>query len=563
MFFAPKPPKVTPAGDRPSAPAAPAAPLSFAATPMRPATQPTTTVPTQPAPQSPLPDLPEPMSVEPFTEPVRPLAPVQPQAPVPVVTEEVVAPVEPETEAFEPLPELPDLPEEIEPDFPTEPVAPVAPVEAVEPVQQEETPNIFSPATPPPVFDDDDAPLLDDPVFGTDEAVFETQEETLLNPMDVLPESEVPAPVVEKSKPVSAFAPPSDYEDHRSATAAPIDTFQREYLEPQVEKTETGKVLRAASLKDVPFADIWVTPENVSYVRDDDTSFALIPIETHDMDDFKKLLEEGYTGASSYALKFGDESYRVERITTTTGIQYNCRKMPTETPDVYSLGLPKATIDYLVGLSREAGLILIGGPTGMGKTTTASALLHKYLENDGGFMYTVEDPPEMPLDGVYHAKNGGLGLCKQTPVENERWEDGLKSALRSRPRYILVGEIRTPEVASQVLRAATSGHLVLSTIHANSVEDSLNSLIKYASGAGLAESLVSDLLARGILAVVHQKLEGTKQLRPVIHTCFANPNPLVADQMRMAIRDGKISLSTLMEAQATKLALGRPLYREL
>ncbi len=318
----------------------------------------------------------------------------------------------------------------------------------------------------------------------------------------------------------------------------------------------------APSVNAVPFADLWFTPEKIAYIRDTHTKFALVPLETDDLKDFHKALEQGYTGSSSYALRFAGESYRVERVLTITGIQYNCRKMPVSTPDIFSLGVPEPVIRHLISLSQESGLILFAGPTGMGKTTTASALMRKFLENDGGFLYTIEDPPEMPLDGLYHARNGALGLCKQTPVENERWGDALKSALRSRPRYILVGEIRTPETASQTLRAATSGHLVLSTIHANSVEDSLNSLIKYASGAGLQESLASDLLARGILAVVHQKLEGTTVLRPKIHTAFANPNPLVADQMRMSIRDGKINLGTLMEAQATKLFQGKPLFKE-
>lgn len=322
------------------------------------------------------------------------------------------------------------------------------------------------------------------------------------------------------------------------------------------------KVVRVPSVATLPFADIWVTPERVAYIRDENTKFALIPLETEDLADFQKALEQGYTGSSSYSLKFAGEVYRVERILTISGVQYNCRKMPTKTPDIYSLGLPEPIVKQLVGLSQESGLILLGGPTGMGKTTTCSALIKTFLENDGGFVYTIEDPPEMPLDGLYHAKNGGLGLCKQTPVENERWGDGLKSALRSRPRYILVGEIRTPETASQTLRAATSGHLVISTIHANSVEDALNSVIKYATAAGLQESLAADLLGRGILACIHQKLEGIKVLRPEVRAAFANPNPTVADQMRMIVRDGKINLATLMEAQMTKLYQGKPIFKE-
>ena len=347
----------------------------------------------------------------------------------------------------------------------------------------------------------------------------------------------------------------------------PVDNLnetKEDLNQPHEERDENGrKVFKAHSVRDVNFSDIWFTPEKIAYIRDKNTNFALIPFETDDLDDFLKILEQGYTGSASYAIKFEGESYRVERVVTTTGIQFNCRKMPTQTPNIYKLGLPEPVVRYMTSLATESGLILLAGPTGMGKTTTASALVKEFLETHGGFLYTIEDPPEMPLDGLYHAKNGGLGLCKQSPVENERWEDGLKSALRSRPRYILVGEIRTPEVASQALRAATSGHLVLSTIHANSVEDALNSMIKYATGAGLDEKLVCDLLARGILGVVHQQLEGTTTLRPVIHTAFANPNPLVACQMRMTIREGKIALATFIEAQYTRMFQGRPLFREI
>ena len=125
-----------------------------------------------------------------------------------------------------------------------------------------------------------------------------------------------------------------------------------------------------------------------------------------------------------------------------------------------------------------------------------------------------------------------------------------------------MGEIRTPETASQCLVAATSGHLVLSTIHANGVEDALNSLIKYAASTGLDESLVADLLARGILGVIYQRLEGVEKLKLHYQTAFANPNTSAADQMRMAIRDGSINLATFMETQNTRMSRGMPMFKE-
>ena len=330
----------------------------------------------------------------------------------------------------------------------------------------------------------------------------------------------------------------------------------------QPEVVSLDGVVRGPNLHDTRFSDIWFTPENIAYVRDARTRFALTPIETPDLEDFKHTLEQGFTGTSSYAVKFAGDLYRVERVMTNDGVQFNCRKMPTETPEIEVLGFAQPVVKHLTSLGRSAGLLLFAGPTGQGKTTSASAIMKRFLDTDGGFLYTIEDPPEMPLGGLYHAKNGGLGLCKQTAVENDQWGACLRSALRSKPRYILVGEIRTPETASMCLVAATSGHLVLSTIHANGVEDALNSLIKYAASTGLAESLAADLLARGILGVVYQRLEGAGTLTLKYETAFANPNTAAADQMRMAIRDGNVNLATFMETQNTRMARGMPMFKE-
>ena len=373
------------------------------------------------------------------------------------------------------------------------------------------------------------------------------------NPEDALPVDEVPDNT-------PAPEPPSFLKETK-AEEAPVEK-KAPVIQPTMGTIKEPDVVRGESLHTVEFADIWYTPEGIAYVRDQNTRFALTPIETDDLEDFHKTLEQGFTGQSSYAVRFAGDSYRVERVNTVDGIQFNCRKMPTTTPEIETLGFAPAVVKHLTSLSRASGLLLFAGPTGQGKTTTVSALMKRFLDTDGGFLYTIEDPPEMPLSGVYHSKNGGLGLCKQVPVENDQWGAGLRSALRSKPRYILVGEIRTPETASQCLVAATSGHLVLSTIHANGVEDALNSMIKYAASTGLDNGLVADLLARGILGVVHQRLEGTTKLKLVYQSAFANPNAQAADQMRMAIRDTNINLATFMEQQKTRMDRGLPMFRE-
>ena len=394
------------------------------------------------------------------------------------------------------------------------------------------------------------------------------------NPETALPVEEEPEMPEERPQPPSFLKEPGTESEQPKMDVSNSSYFVNEEEEEASKKKKTvvqhsvlgagkeTKVVRGASLHEVNFADIWFTPEGIAYVQDKSTYFALTPIETDDLSDFHRALEQGYTGVASYAVKFGGDTYRVERVNTLDGLQYNCRKMPTTTPEIETLGFAPPIVKHLTSLSRAAGLLLFAGPTGQGKTTTASALMKRFLDKDGGFLYTIEDPPEMPLSGIYHAQNGGLGMCKQVPVENDQWGAGLRSALRSRPRYILVGEIRTPETASQCLVAATSGHLVLSTIHASGVEDALNSMIKYAASTGLAESLVADLLARGILGVIHQRLEGTEKLRLIYQTAFANPNTNAADQMRMTIRDKNINLATFMEQQKARMDRGLPMFRD-
>lgn len=314
-------------------------------------------------------------------------------------------------------------------------------------------------------------------------------------------------------------------------------------------------------INDIFFSDIYITPEKIAYIPDDLTENGLQIFEATDFDVFYHLVETSYEGNSSYSISYENTLFRVERSMTITGIQYCIRKMPKAVPDFDKLGYRKEIINYLSSLGRSSGLILWAGSTGSGKTTSISSLLKDFLMKEGGFAYTIEDPSEMPLDGEYTALNGSFGLCKQTQPINNNWGDSLKSALRSKPRYILVGEIRSPDAASECLRAATSGHLVLSTIHANNISDAINSIVKYASSSDMSEDLAYDLLSRGMLAIMHQSLKGVGgQKMPILRFVFANPDTTKGCQVRSIIKSGKINLATSIETQMTRMMQGRPLF---
>lgn len=347
--------------------------------------------------------------------------------------------------------------------------------------------------------------------------------------------------ILENSKTVSSLP---QMKEKKSVVASKITN-------PEVE--ELGLI------NEVKFSDVYVTPDKRCFVWSGKTDSGLKCVTFSDVDEFLIELEKAYDGNRSYLLKYKGRNYRVERTLAMEGTQYCARKMPIDLPDLKNLNFPSGLLSHLYSIGNATGLILLAGATGSGKSTTIAALLKEYLERNGGYAYTIEDPIEMPLDGIYQTKDGELGLCKQTTPPDGSWEEGIKSALRSKPRYIYLGEIRSPDVASEALRAATSGHLVLSTIHANNVSDAINSLVKYAASSGISEEMAYELVANGFLGCIHQILTGAPK-RAILTYLFANPDVNAGCPVRGMLRSGKLNTSTLMDQQRIKLERNLPIF---
>ncbi len=164
-------------------------------------------------------------------------------------------------------------------------------------------------------------------------------------------------------------------------------------------------------------------------------------------------------------------------------------------------GLAKDHIDAITRLiSHQAGMLVVCGPTGSGKTTTVYAILET-LCNRGLNIMTIEDPVEVELAGVVQSQvNEAIGYD---------FASGLRAILRHDPDVILVGEIRDQETAATAIRAALTGHLVISTTHANSP----NGAIMRLTNLGVDKALMSDAL----LGVLNQRL-----LRQYCGECRSN-----------------------------------------
>lgn len=193
---------------------------------------------------------------------------------------------------------------------------------------------------------------------------------------------------------------------------------------------------------------------------------------------------------------------RAAKVRTAGGLLWaSLRKINSIPPMIEKLGFIPALVPHLRALGKRHGLILLCGSTGQGKTTTACSFLADFLSNLGGVAFTIEDPVEYDLEGR-HNENG---FCYQIEVkEDHEWATMLKRSMRWHPRYIFVGELRTPEAANQLLRAATSGHLVITSMHAGSVEEALEGILQLAEQA--VGERATTLLATSITAIIHQTI---------------------------------------------------------
>ena len=128
---------------------------------------------------------------------------------------------------------------------------------------------------------------------------------------------------------------------------------------------------------------------------------------------------------------------------------------------------------YRSALASPHGIILVTGPTGSGKTTTLYAGLSSINETSRNIL-TIEDPVEF----VHHHKKSIVNQ-REVGVDTRDWQSALKNTLRQAPDVILIGEIRDRETMEHALSFSETGHLCISTLHANSANQALDRIINF------------------------------------------------------------------------------------
>ena len=163
--------------------------------------------------------------------------------------------------------------------------------------------------------------------------------------------------------------------------------------------------------------------------------------------------------------------FRVNIFRQRNEISMVVRNIKTAIPNLSELGLPPVMTDIIM---EKRGLVLFVGGTGSGKSTSLAALIDHRNSNSGGHIITIEDPIEF-----VHPHKMSVVNQREVGVDTLSYKDALKNTLRQAPDVILIGEIRDRETMEHALEFAETGHLAISTLHANSANQALDRIINF------------------------------------------------------------------------------------
>ncbi len=214
----------------------------------------------------------------------------------------------------------------------------------------------------------------------------------------------------------------------------------------------------------------------------------LTPSQLEELDDTGELnVGIGLAGVGSFRLSAFKQRGSIAAV-------FRC--IPFQIPTLESLNVPPILSNLIL---EKRGLILMVGATGTGKSTTLASMLEQRNQQLAGHILTIEDPIEFLFSNKKSVVNQ-----REVGRDTQSLQVGLKNALRQAPDCILIGEIRDRETMTAAISYALSGHLVLSTLHANNSYHALGRILSFYTPEA-RPALLSDLAA-GLKAIVSQRL---------------------------------------------------------
>ena len=195
------------------------------------------------------------------------------------------------------------------------------------------------------------------------------------------------------------------------------------------------------------------------------------------------------------------------------------RHIQTNIPSSETLGLPPVLKKIIM---QKRGLVLFVGGTGSGKSTSLAALIDHRNANTSGHIITIEDPIEF----VHHHKKSIVNQ-REVGLDTDSYEDALVNTLRQAPDVILIGEIRNRETMEHAIAFAETGHLAISTLHANNANQALDRIINFFPEDRRNQLLMD--LSLNIRAFISQRLIPTVDGKRAVAVEVMLGTPLIQD----------------------------------
>jgi twitching motility protein PilU len=203
------------------------------------------------------------------------------------------------------------------------------------------------------------------------------------------------------------------------------------------------------------------------------------------------------------------------------------RYIQSNIPSIESLGLPPILKELIM---EKQGLILVVGSTGSGKSTTLAAMVNYRNENRTGHILTIEDPIEF-----IHEHKKSVVDQREVGMDTHSYQEALKNALREAPDVIVIGEIRDRETMQHAIHFAETGHLCLSTLHANNANQTLERIVNFFPDTA-HHSLFMDM-GQHLRAIISQRLIPSLDRKRVPAVEILLTSPFIAQ----LIEEGRVS----------------------
>lgn len=200
------------------------------------------------------------------------------------------------------------------------------------------------------------------------------------------------------------------------------------------------------------------------------------------------------TKECQFAISLKDVArFRVSAFSQRDDAGMVLRRIESRIPVIEELGLPPIIKDLAMA---KRGIVLFVGSTGSGKSTSLASMIGYRNQNGTGHIVSIEDPIEF-----VHSHAGCIITQREVGVDTESYSIALKNTLRQAPDIIMIGEVRTKETMEHAITFAETGHLVLTTLHANNANQALDRILHFFSEDAQSQVLLDlSLNLKGIIA---------------------------------------------------------------